>query len=136
MPVEAARPPAPPAPPPPPTSAPPAAGPSETTKPTTQPPEPPPPPEPPVPAYIQIIEKFDPKARTVVQATAATGQQLEVVTQNVKRMRIDRDQVPVDKMKSIALMLDGQPLEWLSRSRVEEFERSVNGRWQPVKPKP
>jgi hypothetical protein len=89
-----------------------------------------------VPGYIQVLEKFDPNAQTVVQATAATGQQLDITTQNVKRMRIDRDHVPVDRTRSIALMLDGQPLEWLARSKVHEFERSVNGRWQPVKPAP
>ena len=129
---------------PPPPPAPPAAAPTtpesqsrtETSRPASQPPEPPPPPEPPVPGYIQIIEKFDPKARTVAQATAASGQQLDIMTQNVKRMRIDRDRVPVDKTRSIALMLDGQPLEWLPRSKVEAFERSINGRWQPVKPNP
>lgn len=58
-----------------------------------------------------------------------------IETRNVQRLHIDRDTSPLDRNRSVALILDGQGLEWLARSKVVEFERSPNGVWMPVKPR-
>lgn len=84
-----------------------------------------------------MVKRF--KAGISAEVTARTegGQRLIVATQNVQRLRIARSDVPmVDATRSIVLLLDGQPLEWTAGSKVEEFERSENGRWQPAPREP
>lgn len=92
-------------------------------------PEPPPP-----PAFTRVLARFKDTEPASVRATRIDDQQLVIVTENVQRLFIDRGDVPLDTSRSIALMLDGQPVEWLSTSKVTEFERSVNGKWSPVRP--
>jgi len=87
-----------------------------------------------LPEYLTIVERFKPAERAAAQVTTETGNRLVIDTRNVRRLRIDRDRVPLNQRRSIALLLDGQGLEWLPHSKVVEFERSVNGGWTPVKP--
>jgi hypothetical protein len=89
--------------------------------------------EPELPDYVTIRERYNPLARATVEVRPEPGNRLSIDTHNVRRLRIDHDRVPLNRRRSISLQLDGQGLEWLSSSKVEEFERSVNGVWTPVK---
>lgn len=91
-------------------------------------------PEPELPDYVEILERFDPQRPASVTVHTETGNRLVVLTRNVRRMRIDRERVPLDRRRSISLQLDGQGMEWLARSPVDEFIRSVNGPWDVAKP--
>lgn len=86
------------------------------------------------PRYITIIARFEPQQRAVVEAQREDGNRLVIETRNVRRLRIDRAQAELNLRRSVALQIDGQGLEWLAKSEVTEFERSVNGEWTPVKP--
>jgi hypothetical protein len=90
--------------------------------------------EPELPEYLTIVSRFDPHERATAAARIAPGNRLVIETRNVKRLRVDRDKVPLNLRRSIALELDTQGIEWLARSTAEEFERSVNGEWTAVKP--
>lgn len=112
-----------------------------TTQPTTAPATAPnvkpapPPAEPELPEYLEIIARFDGQAPATVRIEDAAGHRLALDTRNVRRLRIERDQLPLERGRSIALILDGQGIEWRADSEVVEFERSPNGRWIPVDPK-
>jgi hypothetical protein len=92
-------------------------------------------PQPPIPEYLTIVRRYDPGAAAQVQVTTVAGHRLVIETRNVQCLHIDRDTSPLDRSRSIALVLDGQGIEWLARSKVVEFERSPNGVWMPVKPR-
>lgn len=112
------------------TPEPPATQPATTQPATTQPAEA----EAKPPEYITIIERFEPQRRASVEARREDGNRLVIETRNVRRMRIDRTRAELNLRRSVALQIDGQGLEWLAKSEVTDFERSVNGEWQPVKP--
>jgi hypothetical protein len=112
------------------------AGPAVATPPPVAEPAPTPPPaaEQKPPDYITVIERFEPQQRAAVEARREDGNRLVIDTRNVRRMRIDRTRAELNLRRSVALQIDGQGLEWLPKSDVTEFERSVNGAWTPVKP--
>lgn len=108
-----------------------------TTTPTTEPVEPPPetqPAEPELPAYLTILSKFETRRPARVQVLVAEGRKLELTTDNVQRLNIDRDTLPLERNRSLVLIIDDQAVEWLARSQVTEFVRSPTGVWEPVKP--
>ena len=86
------------------------------------------------PDYITVVERYDAQKRATVTARPSDGNQLAIETRNVKRLRIDRGRAGLNLQRSVALQLDGQGIEWLARSPVVEFERSINGEWAPVRP--
>ncbi len=86
------------------------------------------------PEYVTVVDRYKPAARATISVATERGNRLVIATRNVKRLRIDRNRVPLDPDRSIALELDGQGLEWLRWSKVSEFERSPNGDWKPVRP--
>jgi hypothetical protein len=90
--------------------------------------------EPELPEYLTIVARSDPQERATAEARIEAGNRLVIQTRNVRRLRLDRDKVPLNLRRSIALELDTQGIEWLARSTAEEFERSVNGEWTAVKP--
>lgn len=94
---------------------------------TTEFPEPPP-----TPKYISILKQFDPLRPASVDARIESGSRLVIDSRNVERIEIHRDELPLAPNRSIALMLDGQPFEWLAHSTVTRFERSENGVWSPL----
>jgi hypothetical protein len=102
-----------------------------TTQPaTTQPEEA----EPETPDYLTILDRFNSRERASASARVEPGNRLVIDTRNVRRLRIERRELPLDARRTIVLQLDGQGIEWLAKSRVVEFERSPNGEWMPVKP--
>ena len=90
--------------------------------------------DPELPEYLAVSGRFDARAAIGVQVMKAEGHRVALETQNVQRLHIDRGRLPVRQDRSIALILDGQGIEWLASSPVTEFERSENGVWAPVKP--
>ena len=98
--------------------------------------EAPPPAEPPVPElpeYVRVLERFDPGQKADVRIELTPPRRLAIDTQNVQRLWIDRDALPLARYRSIILQLDGQGIEWTPQSSTTMFERSVNGVWAPVK---
>ena len=89
--------------------------------------------EPELPDYLTIVERYNPQQRATVEVHTEPGNRLSIDTHNVRRLHIDRDRIPLNVRRSISLQLDGQGLEWMSGSKVEDFERSINGVWLPVK---
>jgi len=90
--------------------------------------------EPELPEYLTILAPIRSDTPARARVLQCGDQRLVIETRNVHRVRIDRDRLPLNPRRSIALVLDGQSLEWLARSKVEEFERSPNGVWVPVNP--
>lgn len=93
-----------------------------------------PPAEPAIPAYLAVLNRFDPAQTVMATAHTGPGNRLVVDTRNVRRLRIDRAALPLQRGAAIVLRLDGQPIEWLADSEVTVFERSINGDWTPVRP--
>jgi hypothetical protein len=91
--------------------------------------------EPELPEYLTLLERFDRTRAVQLEVLSAAGRRLAIDTHNVRRLRIDRAQLPLQRDRSIALILDGQGIEWRADSKVVEFERSENGVWMPVTPK-
>lgn len=96
-----------------------------TTQPDQAPTEPP-------PKYVTILKQFDAERPAELTARIERGNRLVIDTRNVERLEIHRDELDFAPQRSIALMLDGQPFEWLPRSTVNRFERSANGVWAPL----
>ncbi len=90
--------------------------------------------EPEIPDYVTILERYNPQQRATITVRPEPGNRLSIDTHNVRRLHIDRDRIPLNRRRSVSLQLDGQGVEWLANSKVEEFERSANGVWAPVKP--
>ena len=101
-------------------------------KPAEAPPAAPEKPE--LPDYLTLAARFDSQQPAHATVLGAADHRLAIDTRNVQRLRIDRERLPFKHDRSIALILDGQGIEWLANSRVVEFERSANGAWTPVKP--
>jgi hypothetical protein len=88
-----------------------------------------------LPDYMALVARVDPAAAVDVRVRLdADRNRLEVDTDNVRRLRIARADVPLRRERSIVLRLDGQGIEWRADSDVVIFERSANGRWVPVEP--
>jgi len=90
--------------------------------------------EPELPGYLTIIDRYEPNKPARLTAATPGGRRLTLDTRNVRRVRIDREDVPLTGKGSIALTLDGQVFEWMANSQVAVFERSDNGIWRPVPP--
>jgi hypothetical protein len=120
-----------------PTSGPMATSPSTSTAPATNPAETeagPPPAAEADPDYLVVVARYKEHERAKASARIEPGNRLVVETYNVRRLHIDREKLALDRRRSISLQLDGQGIEWTPRSSIVEFERSINGLWEPVKP--
>ncbi len=107
----------------------PASAPSDT-QPATKPAEPE------IPEYFKIVNRFDRTKTVHFQSRVESGNRLVIQTRNIRRLRIDRAALPLAGDKRIILQLDDQGIEWTASSCVVEFERSLSGEWQPIKPEP
>ena len=113
---------------------------SRPTVPNTQPKTAPkleavtPPAEPELPEYLEVLARFEGQKAAMVKIEDASGHRLALDTRNVRRLRIERDQLPLERDRSIVLILDDQGMGWRADSKVVEFERTDNGRWIPVDP--
>ena len=93
-------------------------------------------PEPKTPRYLDIVEELDASRRALVEATIVAPTKLELNTQNVKRLRITREGLPLARDRSIVLRIDGQGIEWTRQYVSVELERSPAGAWTVVRRRP
>lgn len=88
--------------------------------------------EPDVPDYLSILERMDAGAPVDVLVVLEPPSRIRIDTTNIKRLRIDRESLPLDSNGSIALILDGVGIQWFAKSSRVEFVRTRNGGWRPA----
>jgi hypothetical protein len=93
-------------------------------------------PEPKTPRYLAIVEQVDADQDAKVQATIRPPTGLELETENVKRLRITREGLPLVQNRSIVLRIDGQGIEWTRHYVAVELERSSAGTWTVIGRRP
>jgi hypothetical protein len=86
-------------------------------------------PEPRTPRYLAIVEQIHSDREASVRATIRSPTKLELETDNVKRLRITREGLPLVQNRSIVLRIDGQGIEWTRHYTAVELERSSAGTW-------
>jgi type IV secretory pathway VirB10-like protein len=93
-------------------------------------------PEPTTPRYLAIVEQVRPDQDATVRPTIVSPTKLELETDNVKRLRITREGLPLARNRSIVLRIDGQGIEWTPNYLAVELERSSAGIWEVVRRRP
>ena len=93
-------------------------------------------PEPKTPRYLAIVEQVHPDRDPKVRATIVSPTKLELETDNIKRLRITREGLPLASNRSIVLRIDGQGIEWTREYLAVELERSSAGVWTVVRRRP
>jgi hypothetical protein len=93
-------------------------------------------PEPRTPRYLEIVEQVDAHHEAKVQAAITPPTRLELETDNIKRLRITRQGLPLAEGRSIVLRIDGQGIEWTRQYLAVELERSSAGIWTVVGRRP
>lgn len=122
----------------------PAAAPKPAPEPATSPPpggeinmdQPEEPREPPPPPFLAVMEEIDPANRSKVNVTLTPPRKLVLDTDNVKRLRLTRERLPLTRNRSIVLQIDGQGIEWTANHVAIELERSTAGEWSVVRRRP
>lgn len=101
------------------------------TPPDRPPPDAPPTQPPPRPGtdYLVVLERYQADAPFATNAQLEPPRRLRVDTQNVKRLRITRQDVPLMRGGSLSLTIDGQGFEWNEKTPVLLLERSPAGAW-------
>jgi hypothetical protein len=79
--------------------------------------------------YLQILELRDAARGPTIHSLVSGRRELRLDTDNIQRLRITRDQLPIPRDRSVVLRIDGQNFEWTSRSASIELERDRNGFW-------
>jgi hypothetical protein len=93
-------------------------------------------PEPRTPPYLAIVEQVHADRDARIQATISPPTKLELETDNIKRLRITRERLPLAQNRSIVLRIDGQGIEWTRHYIAVELERSTAGTWTVVDRRP
>lgn len=93
-------------------------------------------PEPKTPRYLEIVEQVHLDRVPKVRATIVSPTKLELETDNIKRLRITREGLPLARNRSIVLRIDGQGIEWTRKYLAVELERSSAGVWEVVRRRP
>ena len=93
-------------------------------------------PEPRTPRYLEIVEPVHPDRDSKIRATIVSPTKLELETDNIKRLRITREGLPLARDRSIVLRIDGQGIEWTRKYLAVELERSSAGVWEVVRRRP
>jgi hypothetical protein len=88
------------------------------------------------PSYMSIVEEIDPVKRSIVYTTIEPPRTLELTTENVKRIRLTREGLPLARHGSLVLRIDGQGIEWTRKYVAVELERSSAGEWSVVDRRP
>jgi hypothetical protein len=86
-------------------------------------------PEPRTPRYLAIVEQIHADREASIRSTVRSPTKLELETDNVKRLRITREGLPLLQNSSIVLRIDGQGIEWTRHYTAVELERSPAGTW-------
>lgn len=89
------------------------------------------------PGWLKITEFADADRLATSVGTFPERNRIYVNTDNVRRLRVHVDQLPLAPNRRTILQIDNQPME-LVRSRDRRYvylERQPNGSWQSVTPK-
>jgi hypothetical protein len=89
-------------------------------------------PRPGIPRFISITEEIEPQRLSSVDVAVLPPRKLELNTENIKRLRLTREGLPLAKNSSIVLRIDGQGIEWTPRYIAVELERSPTGLWTVI----
>lgn len=92
--------------------------------------------EPRTPRYLAIVEQIQADQDAAIRATIHPPTKLELETNNIKRLRITREGLPLAQNRSIVLRIDGQGIEWTQQYIAVELERSSAGIWTVVGRRP
>ena len=92
--------------------------------------------KPPLPPFLAVVEEINPTDRSTVNATITPPRKLALETDNVKRLRLTRERLPLARNRSIVLQIDGQGIEWTAKHIAIELERSSAGEWTVVRRRP
>lgn len=88
------------------------------------------------PGWLKIMELADTSALATSVGTFPERNRIYVDTENVTRIRIHIDQLPLAPNTRIVLQIDDQPMELVRKERTHVYlERQSNGSWQTVTPK-
>lgn len=93
-------------------------------------------PEPKTPHYVSIVEEIKPAQPSKVHARIVSPTKLVLTTENVKRIRVTRQGLPLARNRSIVLRIDDQGIEWTRQYLAVELERSRAGEWTVVRRRP
>ncbi|MFO0838975.1 MAG: hypothetical protein U1D55_10660 [Phycisphaerae bacterium] len=89
-------------------------------------------PSPHVPEYVTILDRAP---RFGFEAQTSGSSVLTITSENVRRIRLDRALIPLDRTHSITIRIDGYGIEWTPRRERVELERSPNGAWRVAESK-
>lgn len=92
--------------------------------------------EPDPPHYVAVMDRYEPDAPSRVHVKVVRPAKLELQTENVKRLRITREGLPLPRDRSVILRIDDQGIEWTSGYIAIELERSSVGVWEVTQRKP
>jgi hypothetical protein len=90
-------------------------------------------PEPKVPRFVEVAEEIEPERLASVQVNVVPPSKLVLDTDNIKRLRLTREGLPLSRHRSIVLRIDGQGIEWTPKYVAVELERSSTGAWTVVR---
>lgn len=93
-------------------------------------------PSPRLPEYVSIVERIDPSRPAQLAVNLEPPRELELTTDNVRRLWLTRDGLALSRNRSIVLRIDGQGIEWTPRFVAVELERSQAGAWTVVERRP
>jgi len=85
-----------------------------------------------LPDYLVVLERLRPKASCMVRGREFPPSRLELLTENVSRLKIVRRKLALQQQRSIVIQIDGQGIEWTPKVEVVELVRTPSGIWKPV----
>lgn len=88
--------------------------------------------EPKLPDYITIVQREQSDATARVDFELSGTDRLTLSTANVKRLRITRENSPLEKRRSVAIRIDGRGIEWTPKRQTLLLEHTPTGDWVAV----
>ncbi len=80
------------------------------------------------PPYIAVIEQFD-NRKPRLEATIASPTTLQLRTDGIRQLRLFKEHWPHEVGGSIAVLIDGQGIEWTRRRAVLDLVCGQSGGW-------
>lgn len=84
------------------------------------------------PAYLRVLERVVSSRAFSVRATVRNDRRIDIVTDNVQRLALDRSAAGLQRDESVVLRIDEQSFEWTPRFDRLEMARSPSGIWEVV----
>ena len=81
------------------------------------------------PAYLTIVDVFPNRDTPKLEATISSPTSLQLHTDGIRRIRLEKSQWPHDVAGSIAINIDGQGIEWTRKRAILELVCGKSGGW-------